>query len=176
MSLGGYHSAGITQSGILYTWGYGGDGQLGQGHLATLVHPTQVITDTYVTTAPPTATHKALPGPSWIPSKDRPPTRVAPAASCLRVPKQADITALPLNTGHGLGGPQTSGLWRLSHGGSHAKRPASFLGLWALWHARPSDAWPSQCQQSFAGRSRRPAYSATASRRGDGTGGQFASV
>ena len=43
VSCGGYHSAAIAQNSTLYTWGYGGDGQLGQGHDMTVCSPHQVL-------------------------------------------------------------------------------------------------------------------------------------
>ena len=43
ISCGGYHTAALAHNGIAYTWGYGGDGQLGQGHDMTILSPAQVV-------------------------------------------------------------------------------------------------------------------------------------
>ena len=41
-AAGGAHTAAVTAKGLLYTWGYGGSGQLGQGTFANMLVPTLV--------------------------------------------------------------------------------------------------------------------------------------
>lgn len=42
ISCGSVHTAAVTCSGVLYTWGFGGEGRLGHGDTAMRLEPTQV--------------------------------------------------------------------------------------------------------------------------------------
>lgn len=43
ISCGSVHTAAVTHSGVLYTWGFGGEGRLGHGDTAMRMEPTQVM-------------------------------------------------------------------------------------------------------------------------------------
>ena len=43
ISCGSVHTAAVTHSGVLYTWGFGGEGRLGHGDTAMRMQPTQVM-------------------------------------------------------------------------------------------------------------------------------------